>query len=107
MEPATGRERSVSHVMSTFQIDFGERKSPVVGIDLGTTNSLVAVMGPTGHPEIITGPDGSRLVPSIVSVTESGEILVGDTARDALLTHPERTAYSAKRFMGRGIQDVQ
>src|SRR4051812_17620668 len=93
--------------MSTFQIDFGEQKSPVVGIDLGTTNSLVAVMGPAGLPEIITGPDGSRIVPSVVSVTETGEILVGEAARDALLTHPERTVYSAKRLMGRGVEDVQ
>jgi Fe-S protein assembly chaperone HscA len=78
-----------------------------VGIDLGTTNSLVAVMGPTGHPEIIHAPDGSRIVPSIVSVSETGELLVGAAAADALLTHPERTVYSAKRFMGRGIHDIQ
>lgn len=93
--------------MSTFQIDFGDQKSPVVGIDLGTTNSLVAVMGPAGQPEIVPAPDGSFIVPSIVSVTESGEILVGAAARDALLTHPERTVYSAKRFMGRGLEDIR
>jgi molecular chaperone DnaK (HSP70) len=93
--------------MSTFEIDFGQQASPVVGIDLGTTNSLVAVMGPTGQPEIIPGPDGSRIVPSIVSVTPSGEVLVGEPARAALLTHPERTVYSAKRLMGRGVGDVE
>ncbi|HYI95259.1 MAG TPA: Fe-S protein assembly chaperone HscA [Bryobacteraceae bacterium] len=93
--------------MSTFQIDFGEQKSPVVGIDLGTTNSLVAVMGPTGQPEVIAGPDGSKIVPSVVSITESGEVLVGAFARDALLTHADRTVYSTKRLMGRGSADVQ
>jgi molecular chaperone DnaK len=93
--------------MSTFQIDFGQQQSPVVGIDLGTTNSLVAVMGPAGQPEIIPGPDGSKLVPSVVSVSPSGEVLVGEAAREALLTHPERTVYSAKRLMGRGIADVR
>ena len=93
--------------MSTFQIDFGQQQSPIVGIDLGTTNSLVAVMGPSGQPEIVTGPDGSKIVPSVVSVTPSGEILVGAAANEALLKHPERTAYSAKRMMGRGIGDVR
>jgi Fe-S protein assembly chaperone HscA len=93
--------------MSTFQIDFGQQQSPIVGIDLGTTNSLVAVMAPAGHPEIIPGPDGLNIVPSVVSVSHSGEILVGAAAREALLTHPERTVYSAKRLMGRGVGDVQ
>src|SRR5688572_26181752 len=93
--------------MSTFQIDFGNDKKPVVGIDLGTTNSLVACIGPTGAPEIIPGPDGDRIVPSIVSIAPGGEVLVGKAARDALLTHPERTVYSAKRLMGRGVEDVR
>ncbi len=93
--------------MSTFQIDFGQQQSPIVGIDLGTTNSLVAVMGPSGQPEIVTGPDGSKIVPSVVSVNPSGEILVGASANEALLKHPERTVYSAKRLMGRGIEDVR
>jgi Fe-S protein assembly chaperone HscA len=94
--------------MSTFQIDFGStKKAPVIGIDLGTTNSLVAVLGPSGVPEIIPGPDGDRLVPSIVSIREDGEILAGRPAQEALITHPERTIYSAKRLMGRGIDDVQ
>src|SRR5687768_1821913 len=93
--------------MSTFQIDFGQQKSPVVGIDLGTTNSLVAVMGPTGQPEVIAGPDGSKIVPSVVSISETGQVLVGSAARDALLTHADRTVYSTKRLMGRGSADVQ
>ncbi|MEO7145789.1 MAG: Fe-S protein assembly chaperone HscA [Bryobacteraceae bacterium] len=92
--------------MSTFQIDFGDRKSHVVGIDLGTTNSLVAFMDLTG-PEIIPGEDQSRLVPSVVSSSAAGGIVVGNKARDLLLTEPERTVYSVKRLMGRGIADVQ
>lgn len=94
--------------MSTFQIDFGsDGKSPVVGIDLGTTNSLVAILNEAGHPEVIPGADGDRMVPSVVSVAPDGRILVGRAAQDALLTHPERTVYSAKRLMGRGAADVR
>src|SRR5579859_5265143 len=86
--------------MSTFQIDFGESKSKIVGIDLGTTNSLVAVMDLTG-PRILSG-----IVPSVVSVTASGEVIAGAEAREALITHPESTVYSVKRLMGRGLADV-
>ncbi|MDZ4803111.1 MAG: Fe-S protein assembly chaperone HscA [Bryobacteraceae bacterium] len=94
--------------MATFDIDFGSaQKSPVVGIDLGTTNSLVAVLDPAGHPEVIPGPDGGRLLPSVVSIAEDGSVLVGYPAQDALLTHPERTVYSAKRLMGRGSEEIQ
>jgi len=85
----------------SFQIDFGTEKSPIVGIDLGTTNSLVAVMELTG-PRILSG-----IVPSVVSVKESGEVIAGAEAGDMLLTHPERTVYSVKRLMGRGVEDVQ
>ena len=93
--------------MSTFQIDFGEhRKSKIVGIDLGTTNSLVAVMDLT-HPRILTDADGRKIVPSIVSVDEHGQLIAGEIAREMLLTHPERTVYSVKRLMGRGVADVQ
>jgi Fe-S protein assembly chaperone HscA len=87
--------------MSPLQIDFGHSKPHLVGIDLGTTNSLVAVMELTG-PRILSG-----IVPSIVSVLPSGEIIAGAEARDMLITHPERTVYSVKRLMGRGVQDVQ
>ncbi len=89
-----------------FQIDFGSPAKPcVVGIDLGTTNSLVAAMEATG-PRVIPGADGDRLVPSVVSVAGSGEILVGNSARRALITAPRRTVYSVKRLMGRGVGDV-
>jgi Fe-S protein assembly chaperone HscA len=90
-----------------LQIDFSAVREPkIVGIDLGTTNSLVAFMDLTG-PEIIPGEDGARLVPSIVSLNSSGETVVGNAARELLLTQPERTVYSVKRLMGRGAGDVQ
>jgi molecular chaperone DnaK len=81
----------------------------IVGIDLGTTNSLVAYMeGET--PVVIPGEDGSNLVPSVVALTkgESGEhILVGNRARKHLIETPDRAIYSVKRLMGRGVEDVQ
>ncbi|MFZ3379144.1 MAG: molecular chaperone DnaK [Candidatus Acidiferrales bacterium] len=80
----------------------------VVGIDLGTTFSLIAYMdAQTGTPKCIPGPTGSALCPSVVSVDSDGKIIVGDAARQRLLTQPERTIYSVKRLMGRGVADVQ
>jgi Fe-S protein assembly chaperone HscA len=93
--------------MGTFQIDFGHQdQGPVVGIDLGTTNSLVAVMEHTG-PTIIPGEDGDKLVPSVVTYSSDGEIYVGNPARRRLVTEPDRTVYSVKRLMGRGVEDIQ
>src|SRR5580704_1219246 len=86
--------------MSTLQIDFGHAKPRIVGIDLGTTNSLVAVMELTG-PRILSG-----IVPSVVSVKSSGEVIAGAEAREMLISHPGRTVYSVKRLMGRGAGDV-
>jgi Fe-S protein assembly chaperone HscA len=88
-----------------MEIDFGTTNR-VIGIDLGTTNSLAAFMDLTG-PKIIPGSDGDKLVPSVVSVNPSGEIVVGNAARELLLTQPERTVYSVKRLMGRGLEDIQ
>jgi len=80
----------------------------IVGIDLGTTNSLVAYIdAQTGQPKCIPGPSGSTLCPSIVSLDPDGSIIVGEPARRRLLTQPERTIYSVKRLMGRGPSDVQ
>jgi Fe-S protein assembly chaperone HscA len=80
----------------------------IVGIDLGTTNSLVAYTDPqTGTPKCIQGPYGSTLCPSVVSLDPDGSIIVGEPARRRLLTQPERTIYSVKRLMGRGPADVQ
>src|ERR1700731_2107545 len=80
----------------------------IVGIDLGTTNSLVAYLDPqTGAPKCIPGPSGSTLCPSVVSLDPDGSIVVGEPARRRLLTQPERTVYSVKRLMGRGVADIQ
>ena len=80
----------------------------IVGIDLGTTNSLVAFMdAATGRPECIPGPYGETLCPSVVSLDADGSIVVGEPARRRLLTQPERSIYSVKRLMGRGPADVQ
>src|ERR1700682_2291380 len=79
-----------------------------VGIDLGTTNSLVGYVDPqTGEPKCIPGPSGSTLCPSVVSLDPDGSIVVGEPARRRLLTQPERTVYSVKRLMGRGVADIQ
>jgi molecular chaperone DnaK len=80
----------------------------IIGIDLGTTNSLVAWLDPqTGQPKCIPGPYGSTLCPSVVSLDPDGSIVVGEAARRRLLTQPERAIYSVKRLMGRGPADVQ
>jgi len=77
-----------------------------VGIDLGTTYSLVAYME-GGHPRVIRGPYGTPLCPSVVSVDADGRVVVGEPARRRLLTQSDRTIYSVKRLMGRGVADVQ
>jgi Fe-S protein assembly chaperone HscA len=92
--------------MTPLQIDFGKQER-VVGIDLGTTNSLVAYMDAAGHPTVVPGEDGDKLVPSVVTLTRPGEIVTGNQARKALIDEPDRTVYSIKRLMGRGIGDVR
>jgi molecular chaperone DnaK len=79
----------------------------VVGIDLGTTNSLVAFMQ-GGQPLVIPGEDGSKLVPSVVAMPVAGRerVVVGNAARSHLLTAPDRAVYSIKRLMGRGVDDI-
>jgi Fe-S protein assembly chaperone HscA len=80
----------------------------IVGIDLGTTNSLVAYTdAQNGQPKCIPGPYGSTLCPSVVSVDADGSIVVGEPAKRRLLKQPERTIYSVKRLMGRGPADVR
>ncbi len=88
-----------------FQIEFEESREVVIGIDLGTTNSLVAHMGLTA-PEIIQGPSGERIVPSVVAWSEDQGFLVGEDAREVLIETPEKAIYSVKRLMGRSIGDV-
>ncbi|HZJ30868.1 MAG TPA: molecular chaperone DnaK [Vicinamibacterales bacterium] len=79
--------------------------SKIIGIDLGTTNSVVAVME-GGEPVVITNPEGSRLTPSVVAFTKSGERLVGQVAKRQAVTNPENTIFSIKRFMGRRFDEV-
>ena len=79
--------------------------SKIIGIDLGTTNSVVAVME-GGEPVVITNPEGSRLTPSVVAFTKSGERLVGQVAKRQAVTNPENTVFSIKRFMGRRFAEV-
>ncbi len=88
--------------MDTFEIDFGQgpRRPKIIGIDLGTTNSLVAFLDLTG-PKIL-----GDIVPSVVAIREDGTFAVGQEANRILLTNPDRAVYSAKRLMGRGASDV-
>ena len=77
----------------------------VIGIDLGTTNSVVAVVE-GGNPTVIANQEGSRLTPSVVGFTKEGEILVGQVAKRQAITNPENTVFSIKRFMGRRYDEV-
>ena len=77
----------------------------IIGIDLGTTNSCVAVME-GGEPKVIANEEGGRTTPSIVAFTKSGERLVGQVAKRQAITNPENTVYSIKRFMGRRLNEV-
>jgi molecular chaperone DnaK len=79
--------------------------SKIIGIDLGTTNSVVAVME-GGEPVVITNPEGGRLTPSVVAFTKAGERLVGQVAKRQAVTNPENTIFSIKRFMGRKFDEV-
>ena len=79
--------------------------SKIIGIDLGTTNSVVAVME-GGEPTVITNPEGGRLTPSIVAFAKTGERLVGQVAKRQAVTNPENTVFSIKRFMGRKFDEV-
>src|SRR5262245_29685623 len=80
--------------------------SRIVGIDLGTTNSLVAYVDAGGVPRVIPDAEGRKLLPSIVAYTPDG-VVVGEAARRQLARNPARTVYSVKRFMGRGWEDVR
>src|ERR671921_2109305 len=77
----------------------------VIGIDLGTTNSVVAVME-GGQPAVLVNQEGSRITPSVVAFTKEGERLVGQVAKRQSITNPERTVYSIKRFMGRRYEET-
>ena len=97
--------------MATFAINLKDgtvesNRETIVGIDLGTTNSLVAYMN-NGQPECVKGADGkSTLVPSVVHFTDNEHITVGDEAKHFLVTDPANTIYSVKRLMGKSFKDV-
>src|SRR6476620_10128232 len=78
----------------------------IVGIDLGTTNSLVAFMQ-GDVPIVIPGDDGLNLVPSVVALDENDQVIVGNAARKYLIETPERAVYSIKRLIGRGVEDIE
>ena len=78
----------------------------IIGIDLGTTNSVVAVME-GGEPQVITNAEGGRITPSVVAFAKSGERLVGQVAKRQAITNPENTIFSIKRFMGRRFEDPE
>src|SRR6476646_1807710 len=77
----------------------------IIGIDLGTTNSCVAVME-GGEAKVIPNEEGGRTTPSVVAFTKSGERLVGQVAKRQAITNPENTVYSIKRFMGRRFDEI-
>src|SRR5256712_13635390 len=78
----------------------------IIGIDLGTSNSVVAVRE-GGEPAVIANPEGGRTTPSVVGFSKTGERLVGQVAKRQSITNPENTVYSIKRFMGRRFNEVQ
>ena len=78
----------------------------IIGIDLGTTNSCVAIME-GGEPKVLVNEEGARTTPSIVAFTKDGDRLVGQIAKRQAVTNPENTIYSAKRFVGRRFEEVQ
>src|SRR5213075_1963490 len=80
--------------------------SKIIGIDLGTTNSVVAVMQ-GGEPVVIPNQEGARTTPSVVAVTKTGERLVGQVAKRQAVTNPENTVFSIKRLMGRRYDDPE
>ena len=84
-----------------------EKEGLIVGIDLGTTNSIIARVNPeTGKPEVL-GKADELLVPSVVHITGDGVPLVGNLARQALISHPQSTIFSVKRLLGRSYKDVE
>ena len=80
--------------------------SKILGIDLGTTNSCVAIME-NGEPVIITNSEGKRTTPSIIGFIDGGERKVGDPAKRQAVTNPEKTIYSIKRFMGSNYDEIK
>lgn len=106
VNPLLGFEYNLGIILEIIKIiefsvekKMSQGKGKIVGIDLGTTNSVVSVME-QGQPSIISNAEGKRTTPSVVAFTKDGEVLVGDAARRQAVTNPEQTLYSTKRFMG-------
>jgi molecular chaperone DnaK len=87
-------------------MDLAGSNGKSIGIDLGTTNSVVAVME-AGEPTVLDNSEGSRLTPSVVAITKNGERLVGQVAKRQAVTNPENTVFSIKRLMGRKYDDPE
>src|SRR3982750_4438745 len=105
-QPTTsGRTRIVSLDFDFFIPCEGAMADKVIGIDLGTTNSVVAVME-GGDPVVIPNSEGGRTTPSVVGFTKDGERLVGQIAKRQAVTNPQNTVFSIKRFMGRKVAEV-
>src|SRR5437764_3952073 len=91
--------------MSSYRAYTSAMANKVIGIDLGTTNSVVAVME-GGQPTVIVNQEGARLTPSVVAIAKDGERLVGQVAKRQAVTNPENTIFSIKRFMGRKFDEI-
>src|ERR1700736_6158850 len=100
-----GRHRGAGNPEVIIISEGARAMSKIIGIDLGTTNSVVAVMQ-GGEPVVIPNQEGGRTTPSVVAITKSGERLVGQVAKRQAVTNPENTVYSIKRFMGRRYDEV-
>ncbi len=83
-----------------------QKEELIVGIDLGTTNSLVAFINPDGNPQVINDTGKGLLVPSIIHFQDDGSIVVGNEAKEFLTSDPENTIFSVKRLLGRSYQDI-
>jgi molecular chaperone DnaK len=105
VEAARRARRAAAEAGQLKQHLESEKMSKIIGIDLGTTNSVVAVME-GGEPTVITNSEGGRTTPSVVAFTKDGNRLVGQVAKRQSVTNPENTIYSIKRFMGRGFDEV-
>ena len=85
-----------------------QQREMIIGIDLGTTNSLVAIIHPESRkPVVLKEHDGNALIPSIIHFGESGTISIGDEAKKYLITEPQNTIFSVKRLMGKSYNDVR
>src|SRR5215213_155626 len=85
-----------------------QQQEMIVGVDLGTTNSLIAVIHPESKkPVVLKEHDGNALVPSVIYFNESGSVIVGDEAKNKLVTEPQNTVFSVKRLMGKSYNDVR